>query len=51
MEATQHPTTMSTWEPVVLQTDSEQDEQASTDAKKQMGLEALPEQLHADSRC
>ena len=48
MEATQHPPTMSTWEPVVLQTDSEQDEQASTDAKKQVGLEALPEQLHAD---
>ena len=48
MEAAHNRSTMSTWEPVVIQTDSSEIEDMKEAHASPIGLDAQPEQLHAD---
>ena len=48
MEAAHNRSTMSTWEPVVIQTDSSEIEDMKEAHESPIGLDAQPEQLHAD---
>ncbi len=48
MEAAHNRSTMSTWEPVVIQTDSSEIEDMKEAHASTIGLDAQPEQLHAD---
>ena len=48
MEAAHNRSTMSTWEPVVIQTDSSGIEDMKEGHASALGLDTQPEQLHAD---
>jgi len=48
MEAAHNRSTMLTWEPVVIQTDSSEIEDMKEAHASPIGLDAQPEQLHAD---
>ena len=48
MEATHYPSTMSAWEPVEIQTSSSEFGDVKESHASPIGLDAQPEQLHAD---